>query len=81
MANINVRDYIDERYGLFINNEFQQSETGETIKVTNPANGEDLAEVAKASKKMWIKQLKRLQTHLIVGVKFQRRTCRLFTRN
>uniref|UniRef100_UPI002738CF8F aldehyde dehydrogenase family protein n=1 Tax=Staphylococcus epidermidis TaxID=1282 RepID=UPI002738CF8F len=35
----------------FINNEFQQSETGETIKVTNPANGEDLAEVAKASKK------------------------------
>jgi aldehyde dehydrogenase (NAD+) len=37
MANINVRDYIDERYGLFINNEFQQSETGETIKVTNPA--------------------------------------------
>lgn len=24
MANINVRDFIDENYGLFINNEFQQ---------------------------------------------------------
>ena len=24
MANINVRDYIDESYGLFINNEFNQ---------------------------------------------------------
>ena len=24
MANINVRDYIDESYGLFINNEFKQ---------------------------------------------------------
>ena len=51
MAKINVRDYIDERYGLFINNEFQQSETGETLTVTNPANGDELAEVAKASQK------------------------------
>ncbi|BBD89110.1 aldehyde dehydrogenase family protein [Staphylococcus caprae] len=50
MANINVRDYIDESYGLFINNEFQASGSGETITVTNPANGEDLAKVAKAGK-------------------------------
>ena len=50
MANINVRDYIGESYGLFINNEFQASGSGETITVTNPANGEDLAKVAKAGK-------------------------------
>ncbi len=50
MANINVRDYIDENYGLFINNEFQASGSGETITVTNPANGEELAKVAKAGK-------------------------------
>lgn len=50
MANINVRDYIDENYGLFINNEFQASGSGETITVTNPANGEDLAKVARAGK-------------------------------
>lgn len=50
MANINVRDYIDENYGLFINNEFQASGSGETITVTNPANGEDLAKVARADK-------------------------------
>lgn len=50
MANINVRDYIDESYGLFINNEFQSSGSGETLTVTNPANGEDLAKVARAGK-------------------------------
>ena len=50
MANINVRDYIDESYGLFINNEFQSSGSGETLTVTNPANGEDLALVASACK-------------------------------
>ena len=26
MTNINVRNYIDESYGLFINNEFQASD-------------------------------------------------------
>ena len=31
MANINVRDYIDESYGLFINNEFQSSGSGRNI--------------------------------------------------
>lgn len=50
MAKVNVRDFIDEKYDLFINGEFQPSESGETLTVTNPANGEDLAEVAKANK-------------------------------
>lgn len=52
MTNINVRNYIDESYGLFINNEFQASDSGETLTVSNPANGEDLAKVARAGKKM-----------------------------
>ena len=51
MTNINVRNYIDESYGLFINNEFQASDSGETLTVSNPANGEDLAKVARAGKK------------------------------
>ena len=42
MANINVRDFIDESYGLFINNEFQASDSGDTLTVSNPANGETL---------------------------------------
>ncbi|PNZ68276.1 aldehyde dehydrogenase family protein [Staphylococcus croceilyticus] len=50
MAKVNVRDFIDEKYDLFINGEFQPSESGETLTVTNPANSEDLAEVAKANK-------------------------------
>lgn len=50
MAKVNVRDFIEEQYGLFINGEFQASESGDTLTVTNPANGEDLAKVAKASK-------------------------------
>ncbi|WP_226386189.1 aldehyde dehydrogenase family protein [Staphylococcus sp. Marseille-Q1834] len=50
MGKVNVRDFIDEKYDLFINGEFQPSESGETLTVTNPANGEDLAEVAKANK-------------------------------
>ena len=46
---INVRDYIDENYRLFINGTFVASERGETLEVNNPANGEFLATVAKAS--------------------------------
>jgi aldehyde dehydrogenase (NAD+) len=34
-----------EQYDLFINGEFQPSESGETLTVTNPANGEELAKV------------------------------------
>ncbi|ARJ50558.1 aldehyde dehydrogenase family protein [Staphylococcus lutrae] len=46
---VNKRDYIDEQYGLFINGEFVPSETGAYIDVFNPANGEQLSKVAKAS--------------------------------
>ena len=63
MTNINVRNYIDESYGLFINNEFQASDSGETLTVSNPANGEDLAKVARAGKKMWIKLFRQLMMH------------------
>nr|WP_269668190.1 aldehyde dehydrogenase family protein [Staphylococcus gallinarum] len=49
IVSINVRDYIDENYGLFINGTFVASERGETLEVNNPANGEFLATVAKAS--------------------------------
>jgi aldehyde dehydrogenase (NAD+) len=38
-------------FDLFINGEFQPSESGETLTVTNPANGEELAKVAKANEK------------------------------
>ncbi|MDU9361563.1 aldehyde dehydrogenase family protein [Staphylococcus haemolyticus] len=51
MAKVNVRDFLDEQYDLFINGEFQPSESGETLTVTNPANGEELAKVAKANEK------------------------------
>ena len=40
MAKVNVRDFLDEQYDLFINGEFQPSESGETLTVTNPANGD-----------------------------------------
>ena len=33
---VNVRDFLDEQYDLFINGEFQPSESGETLTVTNP---------------------------------------------
>lgn len=49
MSNVNIRDFIDEKYDLFINGEFQASDSGETLDVTNPANGETLAQVAKAN--------------------------------
>lgn len=51
MVKVNVRDFLDEQYDLFINGEFQPSESGETLTVTNPANGEELAKVAKANEK------------------------------
>ena len=70
MAKVNVRDFLDEQYDLFINGEFQPSESGETLTVTNPANGEELAKVAKANEKMLIKQCNQHMRHLIVGVKF-----------
>lgn len=46
---VNVRDYVQESYDLFINGEFVPSENGESIEVTNPATGEVITKVAKAS--------------------------------
>ena len=77
MTNINVRNYIDESYGLFINNEFQASDSGETLTVSNPANGEDLAKVARAGKKDEIKLFKQLMMHLIVGVRFLKKNVQI----
>ncbi|EIN4283548.1 aldehyde dehydrogenase family protein [Staphylococcus pseudintermedius] len=48
---VNVRDYIDAQYNLFINGEFVPAESGEYLDVYNPANGEKLSQVAKASEK------------------------------
>lgn len=48
---VNVRDYIQDSYDLFINGEFVPSESGETIEVSNPATGEVITKVAKASEK------------------------------
>ncbi|OFN20411.1 aldehyde dehydrogenase family protein [Staphylococcus sp. HMSC055C03] len=48
---VNVRDYIQDSYDLFINGEFVSSESGETIDVSNPATGEVITKVAKASEK------------------------------
>lgn len=48
---VNVRDYIQDSYDLFINGEFVPSESGETIDVSNPATGEVITKVAKAGEK------------------------------
>lgn len=40
---------LQERYGLFIDGEFVDAANGETIKVTSPADGSFLAEIAAAS--------------------------------
>lgn len=48
---VNVRDYIQDSYDLFINGEFVPSESGETIDVSSPATGEVITKVAKASEK------------------------------
>ena len=76
MAKVNVRDFIDEQYGLFINDEFQASESGDTLTVTNPANGEDLAKVAKASKSDVDKAVQAAQDALTVGVRHLKKNVR-----
>lgn len=76
MAKVNVRDFIEEQYGLFINGEFQASESGDTLTVTNPANGEDLAKVAKASKSDVDKAVQAAQDALTVGVRHLKKNVR-----
>lgn len=46
---MNVRDYIQEDYKLFIGGEWVDAENGKTFKSYNPSNGEVLATVARAS--------------------------------
>ncbi len=48
---VNVRDYIAENYGLFINGEFVKGSVDETIEVTNPATGETLSHITRAKDK------------------------------
>lgn len=59
---VNARDYIQDSYDLFINGEFVPSDSGETLEVTNPANGEVLTKVAKAGDKDVDKAVKAAQT-------------------
>jgi len=44
-----MSNLLKEQYGLFINGEFKDSAAGETLDVTNPATGEVLAKIAKAT--------------------------------
>ncbi|MCD8915977.1 aldehyde dehydrogenase family protein [Staphylococcus simulans] len=59
---VNVRDYIQDSYDLFINGDFVPSDSGSTIEVSNPATGEVLTKVAKASEKDVDKAVKAAQT-------------------
>lgn len=36
---VNIKDYVDENYGLLIDGEFVKSNSGETLEVVNPATG------------------------------------------
>src|SRR5699024_3886389 len=46
---VNSKDYIDEDYGLFINGEFVNSDSGETLEVVNPVTGDTLSSIEKAN--------------------------------
>ena len=45
-----VQNTLKDKYGLFIDGEFRESSDHAYFKVTNPATGEQLAEVAEATK-------------------------------
>ncbi len=47
---------LKERYGLLINNEWVAASDGAEFNVYNPANGEQLAICAEATKTMLIKR-------------------------
>ncbi|AMY06182.1 aldehyde dehydrogenase [Staphylococcus condimenti] len=59
---VNARDYIQDSYDLFINGEFVPSESGETLEVTNPSNGEVLTKIARATEKDVDKAVEAVQT-------------------
>lgn len=44
-----MKTCLQEKYGLFINGQWQPASDGKTFKSYNPANGELLAECAQAT--------------------------------
>ena len=48
---VDIKNYLDENYGLFINGEFVKGHSDETLKVKNPATGETLSHITKANEK------------------------------
>ncbi len=54
---------LKEYYPLFINGKWEDSSNGEVFETHNPATGEVLAKVAKATKAMWTKRWRRPGRH------------------
>lgn len=48
---VDIKNYLDENYGLFINGEFVKGHSDETLEVKNPATGETLSHITKANEK------------------------------
>ncbi|MDG0823679.1 aldehyde dehydrogenase family protein [Staphylococcus equorum] len=48
---VDIKNYLDENYGLFINGEFVKAHSDETLEVKNPATGETLSHITKANEK------------------------------
>lgn len=48
---VDIKNYLDENYGLFINGEFVKGHSEETLEVKNPATGETLSHITKANEK------------------------------
>lgn len=48
---VDIKNYLDENYGLFINGEFVKGHSDDTLEVKNPATGETLSHITKANEK------------------------------
>lgn len=48
---VDIKNYLDENYGLFINGEFVKGHSDETLEVKNPATGETSSHITKANEK------------------------------
>lgn len=48
---VDIKNYLDENYGLFINGEFVKGHSDEILEVKNPATGETLSHITKANEK------------------------------
>lgn len=64
---VNVRDYIAENYGLFINGEFVKGSSDETIEVTNQQLEKHYHILQEQKIKMSIMQSKWRKRHLNHG--------------